>query len=107
MTIYVAEIGGRAIVAFAAEDRVQAEMTVDEEWFLEDILVLKSDGKPLWDGESELHLREAFDEEADKWRHAQAEALAEGDIDGADDDHLVYLVSVNDPTDEAFNDDEP
>ena len=105
MTIFVVEIDGRAIVAFPAEDRIQADVTVEEEWFLEDILVLESEGRPLWDSESDLHVREAFEDEADKWRHAQAQALAEGDIDNADD-YLVYLVPVIDPTDEAFNDDE-
>ena len=41
-----------------------------EEWFRSDLMALERDGKPLWDGKSEIYLREALAEEADQWRVA-------------------------------------
>ena len=53
---------------------VAGEAFIGEEWFRSDLMALERDGKPLWDGKSEIYLREALAEEADQWRVAYARA---------------------------------
>jgi len=62
MTIFVAEIAGRAIAAFHAETPIDARYFGDEELFRADLMVLESGGRPLWDGKSKIHVREAHEE---------------------------------------------
>jgi hypothetical protein len=70
MMIFVVEINGRGIAAFNAESQIAGEAFIDEEWFRSDLMALEGDGTPLWDGKSEIYLREALPEEADQcaWR---------------------------------------
>ena len=63
MTVYVAEIDGRAVVAFNADNDLEAELAVEDEIFQNDLAVLESSGRPLWDGEAEIHIREADEDE--------------------------------------------
>ena len=62
--------------------------------------MLESDGRPLWDGIADLHVREAFDEEAERWRTMWRQAIREGEAE-VDDAFLTFLVPVSDPTDDA------
>src|SRR6516164_9609192 len=50
MAIYVAEIKGRGIAAFHADTGPLAELFVRDPAFCDDLMVLASDGLPLWDG---------------------------------------------------------
>jgi hypothetical protein len=62
MKTYVACIGEEAVLAFRAENDDDAyEMIDDEEGSIRsDLLVLVgADEKPLWDGKSAIHMREA------------------------------------------------
>jgi hypothetical protein len=102
MMIFAVEINGRGIAAFNAESEIAGEAFVEEEWFRSDLMALESDGTRLWDGKSEIHLREALREEADEWRGAYARAQfksIESEF-GVDARWLLYLVPVSDPTDD-------
>ena len=68
MMIFVVEINGCGIAAFNAESEIAGEAFIEEEWFRSDLTALEGDGTPLWDGKSEIYLREALPEEADEWR---------------------------------------
>ena len=99
MTIYVAEIEGRAIVAFGAENEAEAADLIEAEWLHDDLMVLESNGRPLWDGKSEIHLREAVEEERARWESSWAAALLKGDATAEEkDEWVVYLMPVSDPT---------
>ena len=63
MTVYVAEIHGRAVVAFNADNDLEAEREIEDEIFQNDLAVLESSGRPIWDGEAEIHIREADEDE--------------------------------------------
>ena len=52
MAVYVAEIDGRAVVAFNAENDLEAQVVIEDEIFQNDLAVLESRGRPIWDGES-------------------------------------------------------
>jgi len=102
MTIYVAELEGRPIIAFFAETQGEAFSFIDDnEAVRDDLMVLESDGRSVWDGEAEIHIREAFAEERGEWDASRARAILSGEQDAHDDDWLVFLISVSDPTDEG------
>ena len=105
MTIYVLEIAGKAVAACNFDTRAEAEEWPRAGWFQDDLHALESEGKPLWDGIAELHVREAFDEEADRWRTMRKQAIRKGEVDEEDDSFVAFLVPVSDPTgDEDYDD---
>lgn len=97
MTVYVAEISGRGIVAFYAANEDEATTRLADMAFRRYLLVFQNQGRSLWDGVSEIHLRGALPSEAETWQDRQATS---GDVHGSgDDEHrLVFLVPVVDPS---------
>jgi hypothetical protein len=87
MAVYVAEIGGKAVLAFEAEDEFAAEQLVDERWRYSDLQVLDPP-----DGRTGIAVREAQDAERKKWREGRAEAVAARNADGSDPDDLFYFM---------------
>jgi hypothetical protein len=55
----VLEVGGRRILAFLANDIQKAKQLCAEEWFAEALAAYRSDGRPVWDGETEFRIRPA------------------------------------------------
>ena len=98
MAVYVAEIGGRAVVAFNAANDLEAELEIEDEIFQNDLAVLESSGRPIWDGEAEIHIREADEDERAKFDSSRAKAIREGEI-GEGESWMLYLVPVSVPTD--------
>ena len=98
MAVYVAEIHGRAVVAFDADNDLEAE-EIEAEIFQNDLAVLESSGRPIWDGETEIKIREADEDERGKFDSSRAKAILEGEI-GEGECWMVYLVPVRDPTDD-------
>ena len=83
----------------AAEDWEEAREFADGEALRADLTVLEHEGRPLWDGESGLLVREARPGEVSAWQASFARACAGGDADEADrDDRATFLVEVVDPT---------
>ena len=98
MTVYVAEINGRGIAAFNTADRDSADHFVDNEPFRADLAVLESEGKPLWNGTDDIFIREAFPEEQATFKASQARAIKDEEIEDEDDEWVLFLVPVTDPT---------
>ncbi len=101
MRTYVASIGGKAALAFRAEDNDQARAIIydDEGSMRSDLKVLVgADGKPLWDGKSAIKARAATAAEHAEWKQSRDQAISDGEIDldaGNDPDEWnVYLTSV-------------
>jgi hypothetical protein len=84
--VYVLEIGGAPILAFAATSHREAQSLLREEWLRADLRDIRSGGKPIWDGTAKLGVRHAGVEEAERYA-----AGATGSPDD-DDLQLVYLV---------------
>ncbi len=112
MTIYTIEIAGRPTVAFSAENLLAAEEAQKGGGGIEELLTVLDDvsGKPLWHGEAELFLREAHEDEQEKWEKEIAHAILEGDPasgeDAIEEGYVVFLLPVIDPTDDDLEDDE-
>ena len=99
MAVYVAEIDGRAVVAFNAENDLEAQVVIEDEIFQNDLAVLESSGRPIWDGEAEINIRESDEVEKGKFESSRAKAVLEGEV-GERESWMVYLVPVSDPTDD-------
>jgi hypothetical protein len=100
MKTYVASIGGKAVLAFRAEDDDQARAIIDDDEgsMRSDLKVLVgTDGKPLWDGKSAIEAREATAAQHAEWEQSRDQAISDGEIDldaGDDPDEWnVYLMS--------------
>jgi hypothetical protein len=98
VTVYVAEIKGRGIAAFNADQAVEAERLIHDVTFLDDLMVLRTSGLPLWDGLTEISVRQAVPAEEAKWQASRAKAIRTGNIDGHEEETwLAFLVSLTDP----------
>ena len=67
MKTYVAEIDGRAVLAFVPKER-EADAWQTSEANRVDRAVLENEGRPLWDGESEISVRYASNGETARRR---------------------------------------
>jgi hypothetical protein len=97
MTIYVVEVEGRGIAAFHSDNGAAAEVRVRDRFFLDDLMVLATDGVPLWDGVTALRVRQALPGEEAKWRGSRARAIRQGNIESDDDEWIAFLVALTDP----------
>lgn len=96
MTIYVAAIKGRGIAAFEAENEAAADIRVRDCMFRDDLMVLATEGVPLWDGVASIDIRQAFPDEEAKWRASRARAIHHGNIEETDDAWISFLVALAD-----------
>jgi len=105
VAIYVAEILGRATAAFAAEDYASAERYANSDRaFQVKLTVLEHNGRALWDGASNILVRNASGDEANRWEAARASAAVQGKLGSAEDEWVCFLINVVDPT--AFDSDD-
>ena len=97
MTVYVAEISGRGIVAFDAANEDEARARLADMAFRRNLVVLQNQGRSLWDGVSDIQLRGALPKEAVTWQTSHATSCDAGG--SGDHEHgLVFLVPVVDPS---------
>ena len=94
MTVYVAAIKGRGIAAFYAEDGAAAMVRVSDRLFRDDLMVLATDGLPLWFGTrctpSCLLRRE-------RWPNLNVgHSVRHGNIEREDDTWIAFLVALTD-----------
>ena len=108
--MHTIEIAGRpTLVVNGSKDDVEDLLT--DGWLLEDLIVLETQGRPLWFGQQkDFFVRPALEEEASQWKEAFSRALLKSHV--TEDDrsgYIVYLVPVTDPTrdDEDDSLDEP
>jgi hypothetical protein len=96
MTIYAVAIKGRGVAAFDAEDGAAAAFRVRDRLFRDDLMVLATDGIPLWDGVTDLVVRQALPLEEAKWRASRAKAIRQGSIEEEDEGWIAFLVALTD-----------
>jgi hypothetical protein len=89
MSVNVVEISGTGIVAFNEKNLSEAKRFVGAALESDFLVLITTNGKPLWDGKSELFVREAFPEEEQKWAASKAQAVRSGELE----DDVVGSVS--------------
>jgi hypothetical protein len=99
MITYVAHICGEAVLAFRARmTNKRKKMIQNHEGLRSDLRVLvDANGKPLWDGNSEIDLWEATPAQHAEWQQSRDQAISDGEIDldagNNPDEWSVYLVT--------------
>jgi hypothetical protein len=86
--IYVLEIGERAVLCFAAAGFQEAQSLLKEQWLRADLKELRTGGKPLWDGEARLRVRQAEGAETARFERESKSLPQDGDLP------VVYLVDL-------------
>ncbi len=95
MALFTVEVSGRPVLVFSEEDRGAAEKFLVSS-IGPDLLDFEEEGRPVWDGEEELTVREARPEEAARWEQGLAEARQDDSSGEADDgSHAVFLIEVD------------
>ena len=72
--------------------------------FSDDLMVLATDGLPLWDGMADVQVRPAFPEEEARWRASRAKAIRHGNIEREDYTWIAFLVALTDLNRRDWND---
>ena len=103
MSVYAIEIGERTIAVFNAASKREAEgQVLGSAGLAEDLNILESEeGIPIWNGADKITVRLATPIEYNRWqlsRSMESDETAER-IDQNELTHLVWFVSVYDPTD--------
>jgi hypothetical protein len=101
MNTYVALVANKAVLAFRAVDDDQARAMIDDQEgsMRSDLKVLVgTDGKPLWDGKSAIHVGEATAAQHAEWKQSRDLAISDGEIDldagNNPDEWSVYLTGA-------------
>src|SRR5262245_61944721 len=97
MTVYVAEIKGRGVAAFRADNGPEAERLVHDRVFRDDLMALASGGLPLWDGVADIQIRRARPDEEARWRASHNNAIRRGDIEAGEQAWIAFLVTLTNP----------
>ena len=93
MQTYVAEIDGRAIFAFRADDVACAQAWLDIHAVMRHALeTVQSDGRRIWNGQAQIIARQATAAEATIWSKLSDE-VAEGDE--IEDAITVWLIPTS------------
>lgn len=95
--MFTVEIAGRAIAVTNA-DEAQARELIESEEFREDLTVIHSEGKPIWDGKAKLELRPATKDEEEEFE--DAEDLDDEDEADEDEPSVVFLIDIDDDEEE-------
>ena len=87
--VFAIEVGGTPVVAFEASGQRQARELCREAWFLDELVLLKSNGRPVYTNGSSLKVRSANAIEVQTYREAAKTAKPSDDL------FLAYLVSLD------------
>ncbi len=100
MPLFTLEVSGRPVLVFSEDDRGAAEELATSS-IGPDLLDFEEEGRPVWDGEEELSVREATSEEAARWEQGRAEAQRNAVADEQEPDGFaVFLIEVDPGTEE-------
>jgi len=99
--MFTLEIAGKPIAVTNADEEQARELFMSED-FKSDLLSLRSEDRPLWDGASHLTVRPASEDEMD----AVDEALEDEDEEEDDEDEepgidVVFLVEIDEMDDNS------
>jgi hypothetical protein len=97
MALFTVEVSGRPVLVFSEEDRGSAEGLLASSIGPDLLDFEQEEGRPVWDGEEALTVRQARPEEAARWEQDLAEAGDDDGPGGADDEsQAVFLIEVVD-----------
>ena len=86
--VFVLVIDERPILAFEARNTPEARELCKESWLLDDLGSLKSEGRPIWNGQDKITVRPGTADEVALFHEADGTEDAEEIL-------LVYLVALD------------
>ncbi len=86
--VFVLCVGERPVVAFEARNTPEARELCSEAWLLEDLAALRSEDRPVWNGQDKISVRPATADEVQLFHEADATEDAEEIL-------LVYLIALD------------
>ena len=92
--MFTLEIGGRPVAVLNLPTVADAEELLGDKGFRNDLTALQSEGRPLWDGQAAMSLREATADE-----RAEFENSAADEDDEEDGGFVMFLVDVTEAED--------
>ena len=98
MPLFTLEVSGRPVLVFSEDDCGGAEELVAST-IGPDLLDFEEEGgRPVWDGEEGLSVRDADPGEAVRWEQGRAEAQQDADADDEEepDGFAVFLIEAVD-----------
>jgi hypothetical protein len=90
--MFTLEIGGRPVAVLNLPTIADADELLGDKEFRHDLTALQNEGRPLWDGRTEMSLREATADE-----RAEFENSATDEKDDDDGGFVMFLVDVTGP----------
>ena len=79
----------------------EAEELLTDEEFRKDVTFLRDEGRPLWNGEVALRLRDATPEERSEYKNSEVydDDASDGDASDDEDDEsmVMFIVDVDEP----------
>ena len=101
MYVYTIEISGRPIASWNVSDPDERFQLYESTAFRGDLMTYTDkDGSPLWDGKSQILLRDANDIELKKFNESYRYAKMHGELESDESIWLMYHVAVVDPVDD-------
>ncbi len=101
MALFTVEVSGRPVLVFSEGSRRAAEELLASAIGPDLLDFEEEEGRPVWDGEEELTVREAHPEEAARWEQGLAEAKQDdGSGERAPEGYAVFLIEVDADTEE-------
>ncbi|TCZ56714.1 hypothetical protein [Roseicella aquatilis] len=94
MPLFTVDVGQRPVLVFSEANREAAEELVAS-LISGDLREFESGGVPLWDGQSELTVRDADAGEAERWQQGLSDARDQGAAGDDPDDFAVFLVELD------------
>ena len=105
MALFTVEVAGRPVLVFSEDSRDAAEELATS-LIGPDLQDFESGGRPIWDGQSALSVREADSGEAARWQKGFEEAQDEGATGDEPEEFAVFLVELDAEEDDEEEDDE-
>ena len=98
--MFTLEIGGRPVAVLNLPTAADAEELLGDKEFRRDLTALQYEGRPLWDGQALMSLREATADERAEFELflADEEGASEDDEEGG---FVMFLVDVTEPEDSS------
>jgi hypothetical protein len=94
--MFTLEIGGQPVAVLSLPTIADVDELLGDKEFRKDLTALHSEGRPLWDGQADMSLREATADERAEFENSVADE--EDDDDGG---IVMFLVDVTKPEDSS------
>ncbi|MBO1076880.1 hypothetical protein [Roseomonas marmotae] len=103
--MFTLEIGGQPTAIMNVEEE-DARAILESEGFKADLMRLRTDNAPLWDGQAPLNLRPSNEEEIAEFEESEEDEEEEEEEEDEDAATILFLVPLDEEEDEEGEEDD-